>query len=79
MSEMSDGKMRRCFECGARAVQPLAKPGRMTTYRSMELEIPSTITIPTCGECNTQWFDAKTDATLEEALETLYQRRLKSG
>ena len=38
---MSDEKMRRCFEGGARAVRPVAKPGRMTTYRSMELEIPA--------------------------------------
>lgn len=74
---MSDEKMRRCFECGARAVRPVAKPGRTTKYRSMELEIPATIAIPTCAECNTQWFDSKTDAAIDEALETLYQRRLK--
>lgn len=74
---MSDETMRRCFECGARAVRPVATPGRMTKYRSMELEIPATIEIPTCAECGAQWFDEKTDAALDGALEALYQNRLK--
>jgi NMD protein affecting ribosome stability and mRNA decay len=74
---MSGEKMRRCFQCGARAVRPVAKAGRMTKYRSMELEIPSTLEIPTCAECGSQWFDSKTDAALETALEALYQERLK--
>jgi NMD protein affecting ribosome stability and mRNA decay len=74
---MTDEKMRKCHECGARAVRKLAKPGRMTKYRSMELEIPATLEIPTCGECGTEWFDGATDEALEEALERGYQRRLK--
>ncbi|HVV48992.1 MAG TPA: helix-turn-helix transcriptional regulator [Polyangia bacterium] len=74
---MTSEKLRKCFECGARAVRPVAKPGRMTKYRSMELEIPATVEIPTCTECNTQWSDSKTDAALDEALEGLYQKRLK--
>jgi NMD protein affecting ribosome stability and mRNA decay len=76
---MSDENMKKCHECGARAVRPLAKPGRMTKYRSMEMEIPAALEIPTCAECGTEWFDGPTDAALDAALEDTYQRRLKES
>jgi hypothetical protein len=44
----------------------------------MELEVPATLEIPTCGECGTEWFDGPTTAALDEALEKSYQRRLRS-
>jgi hypothetical protein len=74
---MTNEKTRKCFECGVRAIRKLAKPGRMTKYRSMELEIPATLEIPTCAECGTEWYDGPTTAALDEALDGIYQRRLK--
>lgn len=74
---MNEDRTRRCHECGAQAVRKYAASGRMTAYRSMELEIPAALKIPTCAECGTQWFDGPTTEALDDALEQIYQRRLK--
>ena len=74
---MSDERIKKCFECGARAVRKTAKPGRIAKFRSMELEVPATLEIPTCAECGTEWYDGPTTTALETALEALYQKRLK--
>jgi hypothetical protein len=67
----------RCGKCGQREVSADAAPGRVATYRRMTLEIPARLKIPTCRNCGTRWFDEVTAATLDDALEPIYQRRLK--
>jgi NMD protein affecting ribosome stability and mRNA decay len=68
---------RRCGKCGQREVSADAAPGRVATYRRMTLEIPASIKIPTCRNCGARWFDEATAATLDDALEPIYQRTLR--
>jgi len=65
----TNANQKRCGECGARAVANLAKVGRTATYRNMELPIPASVEIPTCGNCGAEWIDAKTAVVLDEVLE----------
>ena len=44
----------------------------------MKLEIPASIRIPTCRNCGVRWFDEATAATLDDALEPIYQRTLRN-
>ncbi len=69
---------RLCGKCGQREVSAEAAPGRVATYRRMRLEIPPSIKIPTCRNCGARWFDETTAATLDDALELIYQRTLRN-
>ena len=69
---------RRCGKCGRCEVSAEAVSGRIATYRRMRLEIPAGVKIPTCGNCGARWFDEATAATLDEALEPIYQRTLRN-
>jgi len=67
----------RCVECGEGTVLPLAKAGRLTRHRTMRLEVPSDLEIPTCDRCGTEWYDDTTARTVDEALEGIYRRELR--
>lgn len=58
-----------CAECGKRAVEPAAAPGRRSPFRNFpDLEIPATLAIPTCSSCGTEWIDRETARKIDEAL-----------
>jgi NMD protein affecting ribosome stability and mRNA decay len=58
-----------CGECGKRAVEPLAAPGRRSPFRNFpELEIPVSLAIPTCANCGAEWIDREIAGKIDEAL-----------
>lgn len=69
-------KFFRCVECGLGKVRPLARPGRTMRYRTMMLEIPADLLIPTCDHCGEEWIDESTSRLLDRALEGEYRVRL---
>jgi hypothetical protein len=69
---------RRCAQCGERAVTKLAKAGRTAPYRNMELPVPASVEIPTCGNCGTEWIDAQAARDLDEVLESAYHDRVRA-
>lgn len=74
---MSELKPRRCRECGEGMIRPLAKKGRRMPFRNMAaLPVPSTLAIPTCDHCKTEWIDRKTAEALDEALQSAYANEL---
>ena len=60
-----------CGECGKRAVEPVAAPGRRSPFRNFpKLAIPTTLAIPTCSNCGAEWIDRETARKIDEALAT---------
>lgn len=58
-----------CGECGKRAVDPVAVPGRRSPFRNFPaLDIPATLAIPTCSNCGAEWIDRETAKRIDEAL-----------
>ena len=59
-------------------IRPLAKKGRRMPFRNMAaLAVPSTLAIPTCDHCGTEWIDPKTAEILDAALERAYTDELR--
>jgi hypothetical protein len=69
--------IRRCHVCGKGQLRPVAKAGRRTHYKNLELEIPAAIKIPTCDNCGSQGFDRPTAVALDEGLEKVYRQVLR--
>jgi hypothetical protein len=69
--------IRRCRECGGGKVVPLARAGRRTRYKTMELEIPQEVEIPTCDNCGAEWMDRQTARAIDQALERTYRDALR--
>ena len=67
----------RCAECGEGTVRALAKVGRRTRHKTMVLEVPADLEIPTCDRCGAEWYDDTTARTVDEALEGIYRRELR--
>ena len=67
----------RCVECGEGTVRPLAKAGRKTRHKTMVLEVPADIAVPTCDGCGAEWYDDTTARAVDEALEGVYRRELR--
>lgn len=64
-----DDMKRLCGECGKRAVEPVAASGRRSPFRNFpELEVPSTLAIPTCSNCGAEWIDHETAKQIDEVL-----------
>ena len=70
--------MRRCRECGIGRIRPVAKAGRRTRYKAMQLEIPRTIEIPTCENCGAEWMDRQTAQAIDRSLEPAYRETLRA-
>jgi hypothetical protein len=68
---------RRCRECGIGKIRPVAKSGRRERYRTMELEIPEDIKIPTCDNCGAEWMDRAVAKAIDQALEAEYRMRMR--
>src|ERR1039457_695488 len=69
---------RRCHECGTGRVVPVAKPGRQERYRTLMLEIPAHVEIPTCDNCGAEWMDPATARAIDEALKNVFQASLRT-
>jgi hypothetical protein len=69
--------IRRCHVCGKGQLRPVAKAGRRTHYKNLELEIPADIKIPTCDNCGSQGFDRQTAVALDDGLEKGYREVLR--
>jgi hypothetical protein len=69
---------RRCHECGTGRVVPVAKPGRQERYRTLMLEIPAHLEIPTCDNCGAEWMDPATARAIDEALKDVFQASLRT-
>lgn len=70
---MSELKPRRCRECEEGTIHPLAKAGRTMPFRNLAaLPVPTTLSIPTCDHCGSEWIDPRTAKALDEALERAY-------
>ena len=74
---MKKRKEFRCAECGEGTVRPLAKAGRKTRHKTMTLELPSGIEVPTCDRCGAEWYDDTTAREVDDALEGIYRRELR--
>lgn len=74
---MKKRKEFRCAECGEGRVRPLAKAGRHTRHKTMTLELPAEVEIPTCDKCGAEWFDDTTAREVDEALEGIYRHELR--
>ncbi len=59
-----------CGECGKRAVEPLAVPGRTSPYKNFAaLPLPDDLAIPTCANCGAEWIGARDADRIDAALE----------
>jgi hypothetical protein len=68
---------RLCGQCGERAVVGIARVGRTTIYKNLQLEIPAHVVVPTCEKCRAEWIDERTAKALDDALEGVYQDKLR--
>jgi len=75
---MTSTTKRRCGQCGARAVIGVTRAGRLTMYRNLELEIPAHVVVPTCTKCGAEWIDEAAAKALDEALERVYESKLRA-
>jgi len=75
---MTRTTIRRCGQCGARAVVGVARAGRLTMYRNLELEVPAHVVVPTCAKCGAEWIDEAAAKALDEALERVYESKLRT-
>jgi rRNA maturation protein Nop10 len=62
-----------CPECGGDVV-PVAKPGRVTRYKKMDLPVPAEMLIRTCQKCGDEYIHAKEAEAFDEAMEVVYRR-----
>lgn len=65
--------VRRCHECGVGEIRPVAKAGRRSRYKTMELEIPADVKIPTCNNCGSEGVDLATAKAIDAAMEKVYR------
>jgi hypothetical protein len=73
---MSKFQERRCRECGQGTVRLVAEPGRRTTYRFLELDVPVHVAIPTCDHCGMEWHNDTTAEVFDEAMEQVFRSEL---
>ena len=69
---------RRCHECGTGKVTPMTGAGRKERYRTLVLEIPAHIEIPTCDNCGAEWMDPATARAIDESLKRVYHDALRN-
>jgi len=68
----------RCHECGLGQVRPAARAGRRIRYKTIELEVPKHVEIPTCDQCGAEWMDRATARAIDQALEPRYRESLRA-
>ena len=52
--------------------------GRKERYRTLVLEIPAHIEIPTCDNCGAEWMDPATARAIDESLKRVYHDALRN-
>lgn len=75
---MKNNVDRRCRECGIGKILPVARAGRKAQYKTMELEIPATVVVPTCDNCGAEWMDRATARKIDHAMEAVYRQALRN-
>lgn len=55
-------------------MRPLAKAGRQMRHKTMMLELPANVEVPTCDCCGAEWFDDTTAREVDKAFEGIYRR-----
>jgi transcriptional regulator with XRE-family HTH domain len=68
---------RRCRECGIGTIRPIARAGRRMRHKTLELEVPAALAIPTCDNCGAEWMDRATAKEIDAALEGAYRQALR--
>lgn len=66
-----------CDECKIGEVVYTAQPGRLATFRGVQVELPADVRIPTCKNCGTEWVDAETSKTINRSLLRAYEDLLR--
>jgi transcriptional regulator with XRE-family HTH domain len=69
-------KTMRCAQCGKGTVRPVARSGRLHRHKTMMLEVPAEIVIPTCDNCGEEWIGERLAHTLTTKLEKIYRAEL---
>jgi len=68
-----------CPGCKKGPIEPVAVAGRRAPFRNIpDLEIPATVSIPTCRSCGEEWFDWRATEAVQRALEDAYPKALAS-
>jgi hypothetical protein len=57
-------------------VRLVAEPGRRTTYKFLELDVPADLGVPACDRCEVEWHNDTTAAVFDEAMEQVFRREL---
>lgn len=68
-----------CPTCNKGEVREVARAGRRMHFRNIpDLEVPESVTIPTCSEpeCGEEWTDREVAARVDEAMKVAYQAAL---
>ena len=74
---MSKVKTFRCVECGTGTVRPVARAGRRTHYKMLDLVLPANVKVPTCDHCGAEYLSDSSAAAEDAALEPLYRAELR--
>jgi len=61
---------RKCVACGKGEIKKIAKFGRRTKHRGMEIDVPSDLPIPTCDNCGEEFIDGDSARMIEAVLDT---------
>lgn len=67
----------KCVECGG-TVRPVAKPGRTTIYKHVEIPVPADLAIRTCDNCGEEYTHASEAAAHDAALEPVFRETVRS-
>jgi hypothetical protein len=67
-----------CPECGTGKIRPIARRRRIARHRTLMLEVPANLPIPTCDNCGTEWIDAETAKAVDKALEEAFDREART-
>jgi DNA-binding transcriptional regulator YiaG len=62
-----------CADCGVGKIRPATRAGRTSRYKTLVLEVPADLSIPTCDNCGAEWIDPGTAAALDDALESAFE------
>lgn len=67
----------RCVECGG-TVRPIAKAGRTTLYKQIEILVPADLVIRTCDNCGEEYIHASEAAAQDAALEPVFRETVRA-